>query len=366
MAAGGMVAVEWFTVRGPAALLDEKVAAANLASKCFDVIRDERLSRGYPLDPVIDPTLSGVMGLAESPVTSISGHLQSKQASVNPNFAAAVVQMLHDGGVEEGDQVAVGYTGSLPALNVAVCAACETMGVRPIVVASATSSQFGANFPDLLWIDMERTLEQQGLIHFRSRAVSIGGYQDRGLQFSDEDLNLIRRAIERNELPMLRSVSFADSIDRRMAIYHDEAGGRPIKAYINVGGGTVSVGRRLGKQMYRPGLNLEPPPAATKIDSVMTRFAAAGVPVIHLVEVRQLARQHDLPTELAEAPVVGQGSLFGANHSSRLLAAGVLVAILIALRSIVLTDWSHRLVQRCRRWTGRSTTPGQPEPEWMV
>ena len=108
LAALGMVAVEVFQVRGDVPLGDEKLVAANLAADCFDVIRQERLARGYSLDAEIDPTLSGVLGLANSPVTSIAGHLESKQASANPNFAAAVVQMLYDTGVRCGDQAGDG------------------------------------------------------------------------------------------------------------------------------------------------------------------------------------------------------------------------------------------------------------------
>ena len=89
-------------------------------------------------------------------MTSLPGHLGSKQTSINPNFAAVVVGMLKDAGVQEGDCVAVGCTGSFPAMNVAVYSALETLRARPIVICSAGSSQYGANTPDLLWIDMER------------------------------------------------------------------------------------------------------------------------------------------------------------------------------------------------------------------
>lgn len=365
LAVTGIAVVELVKVNGKQRLADEKTAAAQLAADCYDVIRHERVSRGYAIDPELDPTQSGMIGLATSPVTSIAGHLKSKQASVNPNFAAAIVQMLDDAGVQRGDQIAVGYTGSLPALNVALCAACESMGVKPIIVASATSSQFGANYPDLFWIDMERILREQGLIECRASAVSVGGYQDRGLQFSNKGLSLIRAAIDRSGIALLSPADFADSIEQRMDIYHRIAAGRPIKAYVNIGGGTVSVGKRLGKEMYRSGVNLEPPAGAGEIDSVMTRFAGMGVPVIHLVDVQRLAKQHGLPAELATSPVVGQGELFVRRRTSRVLAAFVLVIILLALRSIMLTDWSHRFMQRLCAWTGRSIPAGQ-EPEWMV
>ena len=273
--------------------------------------------------------------------------------------------MLHDAGVCPGDRVAVGYTGSLPAMNVAVCAACAALEVEPIIIASASSSQFGANFPNLLWIDMERVLHQRGLIPFRSRAISIGGYQDQGLQFTQEGHQLIRDAISRNAVEFLEVDSYRDSIDQRMAIYKSEAKGNPIRAYINVGGGTVSVGKAVGKQMYRPGLNLMPPPGATDIDSIMTRFADGGIPTIHLVEVRELARQFDLPQMLAAMPAVGEGGVYGRPKASRLFAGFALAAILLALRAIMLVDWGHTLSSRLRSWVGRPLADPRT-PEWMV
>jgi poly-gamma-glutamate system protein len=365
LAMAGMLAVQVLQVRDHTPLAKEKLAAAKLAGICFDVIRQERAARGYSIDPETDPTGSGVVGLTKSPVTSIAGHLESKQTSINPNFAAAVVQMLRDAGVERGDQIAIGCSGSFPALNTAVCAACEAMQVRPIIIASAAASQYGANYPDLLWVDMERILNERGLISFRAQAASVGGYEDRGLGMSSEGRELIHSAIERNGLTCLDSEDFVEAIDQRLAIYERVADGRPIQAYINIGGGSVSVGRALGKKLYRPGLNVEPPPGATEIDSVMTRFAETGVPVIHLVEIRDLARQYELPETPAVTPPPGDGTLFGRRHPSRWLAAIVLAGLLLALRCVVLTDWGHRLSSRLRDWTGRPAPAGR-EPEWMV
>ena len=106
LAVVGMAMVEFFPVRDNTPLAAAKLAAARRAAECFDAIRSERLARGYPLDAEIDPTGSGVLGLTASPVTSITGHLASKQASLNPNFAAAIVQMLHEAGVQPGDLIA--------------------------------------------------------------------------------------------------------------------------------------------------------------------------------------------------------------------------------------------------------------------
>ncbi|MEO2049545.1 MAG: poly-gamma-glutamate system protein [Pirellulales bacterium] len=232
-----------------------KLQAASRAEESFQAIRAARIERGDTINRVLDPTDSGLLGVAMSQVTSRPAELADKQTSVNPNIAAAIVEMLLDAGVERGDTVAIGWTGSLPALNIALCAAMESLELIPIAVASVTSSQYGANRPDFLWLDMERILAEQQLISFRSHAASIGGIADRGLGMSAPALEQVTAGIRRNHLPMIGTQSRAESIDQRMQIYTTKARIKPIKLYVNVGGGVVSTGGSEAKRHYQPGLN---------------------------------------------------------------------------------------------------------------
>jgi poly-gamma-glutamate system protein len=357
----GLAAVELLPSRQACDHRQQKLSAARLAERGMELIKEERLRRGHQLIRHFDPAGTGLIGDSMTLVTSVPGNLKAKQTSLNPNFAAALVQMLHDAGVREGDAVAVGCSGSFPALNVCVYAALETMRARPIIVASASASQFGANMPDLLWIDMERLLWERGLISFRAAASSLGGYEDRGLGMSHEARRLVVDAVRRNGLELLDSDSLAESIDQRARVYRQQSGGAPIRAYINVGGGAASVGRTEGKHRYRPGLNLEPPRGATEIDSVITRFAKSGVPVIHLVEVGQLAADLGLPEAPQQRPAVGTGGVFQRAHYNRWLAAIVLVGIVVALRSLVWTGITDRIRLWGRRGADEHTGPGPGE-----
>ncbi len=340
----GMLSVELLTTTESSREQEQKLAAARLAQQSMEAIKQERIARGHAINNELDPTGSGLIGLPLSPVTSIAGELRSKQTAINPNFAAAVVDMLVRAGVNPGDFVAVGYTGSFPGANVAVCAALETLQVKPIIISSGAASQYGGNIPDFMWIDMERHLHSRGLISFRSVTTSIGGYEDRGLGMPDEARQLITAAVRRNDLPLLACTSFTDSIDKRMQIYREHSRGAPIAAYINVGGGTVSTGRALGRKHYEPGLNLQPPPEALQFDSVMTRFVKQGVPVIHISEMTQLATTHDFPRAPAVMPVIGSGNVYAQPQYNRWLAACVLLLLVGTLRAFVLTDWGYRVV----------------------
>jgi hypothetical protein len=74
-----------------------------------------------------------------------------------------------------------------------------------------------------------------------------------------------------------------------------------------------------------------------QIDSVMTRFARQGTPVLNLVEIRELARAYGFPMAPTRMPAVGAGTVYGQRRYHRPLAAAVLVAILLAVRATVLT-----------------------------
>ena len=276
VALSGLVLVEAFPVQRKQPFYDEKVAAARRAREALAVIKTERIRRGIPIDSATDPAASGLIGLPLTPVTSNTGYLDAKQITVNPNFAAVLVHMLRRAQLRKGDVVAVGVSGSFPALNVATYAALQILGVRPIVITSTAASEWGANEPSFMWPDMERLLEDKRVFSFRSVAASLGGIDDRGFGMSQEGRDLLARAIERNGLPRIDSKSVVDAIQQRMAIYDREAKNRPIKAYVNVGGGSASVGTHIGKKQLQPGVNLEPPHAETLMDlwAAAERFLA--------------------------------------------------------------------------------------------
>jgi len=355
---GGLVAVESFKLRERQPFYREKIAAAHLAEAAFETVKAEHLRRKLPIDAELDPAQSGLVGSLISPITSNTGVLAAKQTSINPNFAAIIVGYLKRIGVAPGDVVAVGASGSFPALNIATYAALETLELRPLVISSAAASQWGANEPSFTWPDMEKVLFDRKLIHFRSIAVSRGGIEDRGLGLTKEGRKLLDDALARTELPILQVKSYADSVEQRMALYTEHAGEAPVRAYINVGGGTSSVGTRVGKGMFRPGLNTRLPLAAEDLDSVMTRFAGDGVPVVHLVKIRELAERFGLSVQPTSPPPVGQGSIFVRQRYNPYLAIGFIVAIIGARVAFIRMDLGFRILRGGAR--GRKA-PGTPQ-----
>ena len=348
---GGLAAVELIRTTQRQPYYNEKLAAARLAAQAFDIIGQERVARGVALDVESDPARSGLIGTLMSPVTTATAPLSAKRTTVNPNFAAVIVEMLCDAGVHEGDTIAVGCSGSFPALNACVYAAATTLGLKTIVISSASASQFGANHPQFLWIDMEAALAERDRTHFphRSIAASLGGVEDRAIGLPPEGRKLLEEAIERNGLLFIDSTDFTDGIERRMELYKRHAGTAEIKAYVNLGGGAVSVGASVGKKLFAPGLSRRKPVGARYVDSVMTRFIDQGVPVIHLVQIEQLARTYGLPVNPAAIPAPGEGKVFRKEQYNPWLAGGVLLAIIVALYAVIRSEVGSRILQRERK-----------------
>jgi len=335
--------VETFRTQQRQRFYAEKKRAARLALRAFEAIKAEREERRLRIRKETDPAESGIIGILLSYVTTNNGHLPAKQTSVNPNFAAAIVDMLMRADVKAGDTVALGMSGSFPALNICSLAAAEALKLQPIIIASAGASQWGANIPKFMWPDMEHTLEKQRIFRHPAVAMSLGGIDDQALGLNDRGRRAIEKAIRRNGYEFLPTESYDDSLEKRMTLYLQHAAGHDIKAYINVGGGTVSVGTKVGKKLFHPGLNRRMP-RGPQIDSVMSRFAQRDVPVIHLSQIHKLADRYGFPLMPTKTPPVGEGKIYQREAYNPWLAGGGLLLIIALLVAFLRLDWGYRLL----------------------
>ncbi|MDP8224927.1 MAG: poly-gamma-glutamate system protein [Candidatus Lernaella stagnicola] len=349
VALAGLLLVEKNRIQQEQPFFKEKVQAARIAMDSFKALKIEAKRRGVQLDPDADPTDSYLIGQLLSSVTTNPGHLPAKQTTINPNFAALIVHFLRRGDVESGDLVAVGMSGSYPALNLCVHAALQAIDLEAIIISSTGSSQWGANNPKFLWPDMEKYLFKEGVFKYRSAAISRGGLEDRGLGLSKAGRRVVDRAIDRSGLYPIRTDSYQESVSERMDIYREWAAGREIKAYINVGGGTASVGARLGRKLFHAGLNRTAPSGVSRVDSVMGNFILKGVPVVHLLNIERLATRYGLPLTPKEIPPVGQGKIFVREVHNTKLAIGFLALIVLMLFAFVRLDWGYRIFNAGRK-----------------
>lgn len=305
------------------------VAASRTMRDAIEVIRPLR-GRVEPINPEFDPQRSGLIGISSSPVTTTRGGLLAKQTTVNPNWGAVVVKLLLDAGVEEGDTVAVTVSGSFPGLNLAVYAALQALELEPIIIASASSSQWGANVPGMLWLDIERHLRDAGVLSLKPVRASIGGVEDRGVGLSEQGIEMIRDSIRRADIPLLEPGSYQEAVADRIALFREQAQGGPIKAFVNVGGGATIVGPPGIDSQFSSGYSESAPPRAFAVETVMGYFLRESVPAIHFSGIRTLAERHGLPVAPEESVPVGSGGIYSASDYRRGLA-GILALGLIAL-----------------------------------
>ena len=131
-----------------------------------------------------------------------------------------------------------------------------------------------------------------------------------------------------------------------MRVYYEKAGDRTIKAYVNVGGGTVSVGTKVGKRKFMPGVNLRPPKGIEEMPpSVLGAFLETGVPGIHLTRIIDLAEEYGLEIAPRITPEVGTGDVFQKRQPNRWLAGIVLALILLSLFVAARAPWGTRMLR---------------------
>jgi poly-gamma-glutamate system protein len=321
----------------------EKLEAAKHARAAQQAIKEYRLEKGVFVDEVNDPNETALIGQDLTPITTDRGDIEAKLASTNPNFAAVVVDLLKQAGVREKDRVAVAVTGSFPAINIAVFSALETLNLTPLVVTSVGASNWGANDPDFTWLDMESLLREKGIFKTRSLAASIGGGGDIGRGLSPEGRGMILQAIRRNNVELIDEEHIEGSIARRLKLYEDRAQGKPIRAFINVGGGIASLGTIVNGEIIPSGLSKELPVRNYPVRGVIIEMAKKGIPVIHLYNIRQMWIDNNLPPNPVPLPEPGSGGIFVRTKYNLTIAWVALVALAIL---IVLAGYMDRRKHR--------------------
>jgi len=310
--AGGLVAAAG---GGPVAPDQARVEAARLMSRSLASIKTLRAGMRIPFDPALDPNATGIIGDEFTALTTSLGEVDAKRTSANPAFAAALVKYFRAAGLGRGDVVAVGGSGSFPGLLLATLCASRALGLEPIVIYSVGASMYGANLPGFTFADMLDRLRADGLLPYRLAAVSPGGDEDlgRGVLFDDGGGALLRET-RRIGIPMVEGDSLASRVAGRLRIYDEARAGRPIRGFVNVGGSAASFGNTEASLSVPNGL-VRAWPAIPTSDTrgLLFEFAARHVPVVHLLFVRGLARENQIPFDPVPLPPVGEGEVYSSR-----------------------------------------------------
>ncbi len=308
-----------------------KVQAAERMADAMAFLKAERMEKGIFIDLENDPNETGLVGQQFSLITTDEGDLDAKLTTLDPNFAAAMVEILLSASLQEGDTVAVLMTGSMPGANMAMLIACDVLEITPVPITSVGASQWGANYPDFTWLDIEAALYEQNFISHRSVAASLGGRNDLGRLLSPKGRQIILNNIQSRGLPVIRNSNLEANIAERMHYFEQTLPLDRYDACINIGGGVAALGTGFNHRLLPPGVvyraDFETLANGGGIEGVVVKFARLNIPVIHILNIQALTENLGMPFAPIPLPEIGSGSLYAEERFNLLIAAICLVIV---------------------------------------
>lgn len=317
---------------------DQKLAAAQLMNESMNALAASPARNFEAIESYGDPRLDALVGQQFSTITTDIGSFEAKLNGLNPNFAAAAVQILLEAGLKSGDEVAVAMTGSNPGANLAVLCACEVLGIKANTITSIGSTWWGANDPLFTWVDMQRLLIDKKTFSATAVAASRGGLDDAATGLSSAGRAELEAAAHRAGLPLLT----AESADQAAKVWWESFKGAikgpKYAAYINIGEGVASTGHSENGRLLSDGVHRRLPARNWPARGAMHLAADEGVQVIHLYDMTRVARNYGLGAPRIPLAEPGFGDVFTTERYDVRVAAAALLLALAALFTLIRID----------------------------
>ncbi len=306
---------------------DTQIQAVQLLEECFSAVKNYKQELGIPLSPH-DIHATGILGDEFTGITTTIGALEAKRTTAWPDMAALCVRMLHEAGVKPGDRVGAGFSGSFPGLNLAVVAACETMGVELVCISSVGASTYGANNPNLTFPEMLHRLAEDGILRTRSAAVTMGGDFDIGMEMDPELSEPVRQRLRAAGLNLVEIKDFQSNLETRENIYSDQG---DISCFIAVGGNLTSLGK--GEEGVSLGQGVLTARRTIRLDEnsgLVQRYMAKGTPVINLLNIKKIMAEYGMPFDPMVWPETGQSAAYHiVQYHSLWLVIGLSISVIL-------------------------------------
>lgn len=286
---------------------EQMLSAAKTMHRAIRETSAYKKHSNIPFDHTIDPNSSGFIGIEFSAITTTLGNIQAKHTSTNPDFAALLVYWLDQLKLSPEQRAIIHASGSFPALSIAAIIACETIGIEPIICSSAGASSFGANIPQLTYWDMENYLWQKGIIKNRTRYATPGGNHDNGSSFWEGGMQIIQEAAIRNKCELIKSNSLEDAIERKWDFLQKF---KPVGVFINIGGNQAAMGNNKCSLDIPNGLIRTTLKCTELHKGLIHLFNQENIPVIHFLDIRNIALQNGIALTPSTVPKPGQSSLY--------------------------------------------------------
>lgn len=301
---------------------DEQLAAAGRMADAEEALLAYVREQGIEIEPD-DLNRTGLIGPEWTELTTSLGMVEAKRTSLQPDFAALMVKYYHEAGLKPGDTVCCGTSGSFPGLCIAAIAAANQMELNVKVIASYGSSMYGATRTQLPIVRILDVAKQAGALQYDLLAVSPGGDYDQGngILFP-ETREIIFSLAEADGLAMIDEANIPDSVQRRLALF-----GTDVDCFVNVGGASANIGTSPYTLTFPNGLVTDPPRIPQDADRGLSfEYAARGVPVVYLLNVRGLAEDNGLPFDPVPLTRPGETNVYYATRQSPVYAVLALLA----------------------------------------
>lgn len=249
-----------------------------------------RGERGIASPGEEDPLESGLIGVEWSILTTTLGDLEAKQTASDPRWAGIFTAWYREMGLREGSRIALVCSGSFPGLMLSALVAAEQMKLEILLLPSLGSSTWGANREDLSLLDILAFFRGRGFLQSSPQSCSLGGGGDTGGGLSKEARDLLKGSAEKYGVPLLS----APSLEKMIALKGGMIREFQAQGLVSIGGSAVSLGEDPEILKLPPGLLLpsQKLPSGTGLIGWALR---EGLPVLHLLNLRELARQQGLP-----------------------------------------------------------------------
>ena len=283
-----------------------------------------------------------LIGPEVTELTTTNGAIEAKRTSLVPDFAAAMVRYYTQAGLKAGDTVAIGTSGSFPGLAIASIAAAGTMGLEIKVIASLGASMHGATRVEFNIFDILEALKECGIADFDLVAVSQGSSKDQGGGAWDgfyyEDTKALFREICEKTAVSTGAVfidrpDLEDSIRMRLELFGD------VDLFVNVGGSGASNGTTTRILDVPAGLvtsfnNI--PEDSTR--GLVFEYLARGIPVVNLLNVRQLASDNGIDYDPVPMPEPGESGVYlQTSYSLALIIMGIICTLGTIAAGVILS-----------------------------
>ncbi len=287
----------------------EMLNAARTVQAASRVLRAEKEARGLMAPPEADPNRTGMIGQEYTIITTTTGDLESKRTATNPDFAAALVRLVASLGLPRGTPVVIVLSGSFVGGNVAIIAAVEALGLRPVIVTSLGASMWGANDPEFDWLDMAALLRERGVIRAATVATVLGGEGAVGGGMDPAAVAALRQSAVRDGVPIVEVRPFPALIDALLARIDAALAGEAPGAVVNVGGALIGLGSCRESFEFPTGLTRRPMSCTAGAPGIAIRLVERGLPVVHVLNMRRLAVEFGLPIDPVPLPAPGDNNV---------------------------------------------------------